>query len=342
MFKWIVGLSALIIAGCAAYFSVTGIALLFSGATLGVAIMAGSLELGKLVAASYLHRYWKKINLLFKIYFTSAVLALIFITSMGIFGFLSNAYQKTSLQVQQVESQVQILQSQRSGLVTDISRFEARIQTLTNQRTAQETRYDSLVAGENWVNAGRTFQLIESSDNEIRGLNEQINQARQKLTDLDTQVLTIQSENIDIAREIGGFKFIAEAFNVPIDTAVKWFIIMLIFVFDPLAVSLVIAYNKLIEKTDDEYEMYKTVVNNMKGLIKKEKTPIFDKEEQKEILYDDILDSDDDKTDDEIAENSQEDDFDDLGGVNGGVDKDLGRVSDTPQIKPNSKKVIDK
>lgn len=253
-FKWVVGLSALIIAGCAAFFSVTGIALLFSGATLSVAIMAGSLELGKLVAASYLHRMWDKINWIFRLYFTSAVVILVFITSMGIFGFLSNAYQKTSLAVQNVDSQVNILDIQRAGLETDISRFQNRIDVLTNQRASQEARYDSLVVGENWVNARRTFELIESADEEIRGLNSQITESRQKLNDLNIEILTIQTDNIDLAREIGGFKFIADAFNVPIDTAVKWFIIMLIFVFDPLAVSLVIAWNKLVD--DKDYEMY--------------------------------------------------------------------------------------
>jgi len=253
-FKWVVGLSALIIASCAAFFSVTGIALLFSGATLSVAIMAGSLELGKLVAASYLHRMWDKINWIFRLYFTSAVVILVFITSMGIFGFLSNAYQKTSLAVQNVDSQVNILDVQRAGLETDISRFQTRIDVLTNQRSSQEARYDSLVVGENWVNARRTFELIESADEEIRGLNSQITESRQKLNDLNIEILTIQTDNIDLAREIGGFKFIADAFNVPIDTAVKWFIIMLIFVFDPLAVSLVIAWNKLID--DKDYEMY--------------------------------------------------------------------------------------
>lgn len=254
MFKWVVGLSALVIAGCAAFFSVTGIALLFSGATLSVAIMAGSLEFGKLVAASYLHRMWDKLNWLFRIYFTSAVVILVFITSMGIFGFLSNAYQKTSLAVQNVDSQVNILDVQRTGLENDISRFQNRIDVLTNQRSSQESRYDSLVAGENWVNARRTFELIESADTEIRGLNNQITESRQKLNDLNIEILTIQTDNIDLAREIGGFKFIAEAFNVPIDTAVKWFIIMLIFVFDPLAVSMVIAWNKLVD--DKDYEMY--------------------------------------------------------------------------------------
>ena len=308
MFKWVVGLSALIIAGCAAFFSVTGIALLFSGATLSVAIMAGSLELGKLVAASYLHRMWDKINWLFRIYFTSAVVILVFITSMGIFGFLSNAYQKTSLAVQNVDSQVNILDVQRAGLTNDISRFQNRIDVLTNQRSSQESRYDSLVAGENWVNARRTFELIESADTEIRGLNNQITESRQQLNDLNIEILTIQTDNIDLAREIGGFKFIAEAFDVPIDTAVKWFIIMLIFVFDPLAVSLVIAWNKLVD--DKDYEMY---IKNVKEKLVSDKKPsyISHKESQDKPDKSDIIDE----------------------------SKKLGMVAPNPQKAPNTKKL---
>lgn len=308
MFKWVVGLSALVIAGCAAFFSVTGIALLFSGATLSVAIMAGSLELGKLVAASYLHRMWDKINWLFRIYFTSAVVILVFITSMGIFGFLSNAYQKTSLAVQNVDSQVNILDVQRTGLENDISRFQNRIDVLTNQRSSQESRYDSLVAGENWVNARRTFELIESADTEIRGLNNQITESRQKLNDLNIEILTIQTDNIDLAREIGGFKFIAEAFNVPIDTAVKWFIIMLIFVFDPLAVSLVIAWNKLVD--DKDYEMY----------VKKVKEKLVSDEETSYVSSEESQDKPDES--DTIDES-----------------KKLGMVAPNPQKAPNTKKI---
>jgi hypothetical protein len=271
MLKWIVGISAFIIAACAAYFSVTGIALLFSGATVGVAIMAASLELGKLVAASYLHRKWDEINLFFKFYFTIAVLSLVFITSMGIFGFLSNAYQKTALEVSKIDSQVEILLTRRSAVTDDLVRYQRRIEVLNDQRSSQEARYDSLINGQNWVNAGRVYNLIESADEEIKQLNNSVNKSRDEISNIDAQVLLIQSENIDVAREIGGFKFIAEAFGVPIDTAVKWFIIMLIFVFDPLAVSLVIAFNSFSEKKEKKYDITENLsllVNKFKDLGK--------------------------------------------------------------------------
>lgn len=311
MFKWIVGITALIIAGCAAFFSVSGIAQLFSGSLLGVAIMAGSLELGKLITASYLHRKWDQISWLFRIYFTTAVIALIFITSMGIFGYLSNAYQKTALEVAKVDSQVQILEVQKEGVTDDLRRFDERIQILSDQRSSQETRYDSLVAGENWVNARRTFELIESADNEIRSLNEQINTKREELNQLNTEIFTVQSDNIDIAREIGGFKFIANAFNVDIDTAVKWFIILLIFVFDPLAVSLVIAFNSLIPKKELEVYGGEITEEDLERFDKAIKRKQAEKVEQpKDISVGDLLQ----KT------------------------KDLGSVASKSQSVPNTKK----
>ena len=98
IFPNLVGLSALLIAGSAAFFSVFGLSKLFAGASLAVIIMAGSLEFGKLVAASFLYRYWKKINFLHKTYMTIAVITLVLITSAGIFGFLSNAYQGATVE----------------------------------------------------------------------------------------------------------------------------------------------------------------------------------------------------------------------------------------------------
>ena len=97
-FSKLVGLSALLIAGSDAFFSVFGLSKLFAGASLPVIIMAGSLEFGKLIAASFLYRYWNKINLLQKIYMTIATITLVLITSAGIFGFLSNAYQGATVQ----------------------------------------------------------------------------------------------------------------------------------------------------------------------------------------------------------------------------------------------------
>lgn len=331
--KWLVGLSAIFIAGCAAYFSVTGIALLFSGATLGVGIMAASLEIGKLVTASYLHQQWDKISFLMKSYLTLAVVILIIITSMGIFGFLSNAYQKTALSVANVDSQVRVLQEQRDALRNDILRWEDRIDILTNQRSTQEVRYDSLIAGENWVNARRAFGLIESADEEIKTLNSQISETRTEVQSLESQILGIQTENIDLAREIGGFKFIAEAFDVEIDVAVKWFIIVLISVFDPLAVCLVIAFNSLFERKVKEYDVYTENVtddNSEPPTVVEEEKSVIESELNNEVIESEPSNEPESEKRLDIQKLAEE-----------YKQKVLGRVSSTSQPKPNTKKIQD-
>ena len=97
IFPKLIGLSALLVAGSAAFFSVFGLSKLFAGATLSVVIMAGSLEFAKLISASFLYRYWKSINVLMRSYLTVAIVTLVLITSAGIFGFLSNAYQGATI-----------------------------------------------------------------------------------------------------------------------------------------------------------------------------------------------------------------------------------------------------
>lgn len=252
------GLAALVVASCAAFFSVTGLGLLFSGATLAVIVMASSLEFAKLVAASYLHQHWKDTNVAMKTYLITGITILILITSAGIFGFLSNAYTQTQINVQQVESQIELLESQKQSVLSDVPRWEQRIQILSDNRSEQEQRYSDLVAGENWVNANRTTDLIRESTNEINQLNADILISRSKADSLDQLIFKTRQENVDVEREIGGFRFVAQAFDQDVDTVVKWFIFLLVFVFDPMAVTLVIAFNVSLSKHKGEhmYRMY--------------------------------------------------------------------------------------
>jgi len=243
---FLTGFSAVALAMCAAYFSVTGFGLLFSGAAIAVYFMAGLLEFGKLVATSHLHNYWKETNVVVRNAMVSIILILVLITSAGIFGFLSNAYTQTQISVNQVESRVTLFETQRNNALVDIPRWENRINTLSENRTRQEVRYDSLVAGEHWVNARKTTDLITEANVEINSLSDQITQARVDADSLSTLVFDTRLVNIDTEREIGGFKFVAEALGVELDTVVKWFIFLLIFVFDPLALLLIISFNNAI------------------------------------------------------------------------------------------------
>ena len=234
---WI-GLSALLIAGSAAAFSVYGLAKLFSGAFLSVVVMASSLELGKLVAASFLYRYWNFINWFQKVYMTLAVVVLIFITSAGIFGYLSNAYQGATLE----------FEKQSTELLT----IEERIEQLDEDKVFLKEELEQAISElpDNYITAKR--KLREEYNPQITQLNQELLEYKTKRADLEIQLV---STGVDVGPAI----YLARTFGTDIDTVVKFFIFILIFVFDPLAVMLVIAYNQVLlqnrpkEKTQDEH-----------------------------------------------------------------------------------------
>jgi hypothetical protein len=243
MFTTLVGIVALIVAGCAAFFSVQGLATLYAARYIAVCVMAGGLELGKLVAASFLHRYWKTTSWLLKTYLTIAVIVLMGITSLGIFGFLTGAYQQSHTKVELTDVKQEALNSKKDFLKVEISQLNARINTLNEARKAQEKRLPELSR----KSAAPIYEDIKRS-------SEEITQTRGRLDELTTQLFTASQESINQKIEgskevdIGTLKYVAKAFGVDMDTVVKWFTLAIVLVFDPLAVALVLAYNSLIEK----------------------------------------------------------------------------------------------
>jgi hypothetical protein len=219
---WI-GLSALLIAGSAAAFSVYGLAKLFSGAFLSVVVMAGSLELGKLVTASFLYRYWNMINWFQKVYMTIATIVLVFITSAGIFGYLSNAYQGATLE----------FEKQSTELLT----IEERIDQLDEDKVFLKEELEQAISElpDNYITAKR--KLREEYNPQITQLNQELLEYKTRRADLE---IGLVSTGVDVGPAI----YLARTFGTDIDTVVKFFIFILIFVFDPLAVMLVIAYNQ--------------------------------------------------------------------------------------------------
>ena len=238
IFTLLLGFSALFVASCSAYFSVFGIATLFSNNFIQVAIMASSLELGKLVATSYLYRYWTSTTLWLKLYLMVAVLVLMGITSIGIFGYLSSAYQTNSSKFAQMDSQVELIKSQKQSFESEITQNNTRIDVLNKSRISQEQRLPSLSR----TSAAPIYADMERTAAEIKNLN----QRSQSLQDLkiqkDQQLLQIQAENSSL-KDVSTFKFVADAIKQPLDYVVLLFICLLIVVFDPLAVSLILAYN---------------------------------------------------------------------------------------------------
>jgi hypothetical protein len=244
--KILLFIAALIVAGTGAYFSVTGLGILFSGATISVIVMASSLEFAKIVAASYLEQKWKEVNLFLKIYLSFAVFALMVITSAGIYGYLSNAFQQQSITIQAIDSKVENIQYQTTLLQTDIDGWEKRRNSLTDLRETQEARLDR--AMENGMGISTTRNQIKDANSEIQSLTQKIETNRNQITTLNDTILKIKESNIDVEREVGGFRFIAESFGVELNSVVKWFITLLVLVFDPLAIALVIAFNKLMKE----------------------------------------------------------------------------------------------
>ena len=236
--KWLVGLSALIIAGCAAFFSITGLGVLFSGAALSVMVMAGSLEFAKLVAATYLKQKWDEITGFNKWYLVSAVAVLMIITSAGIFGYLSNAFQQQNLKLQQVDREIAVYS-------TKITTNDAQI-TQLNTQLGQLSSTQNTILDKGKVNS-RLLRSIDSKDKQVGTINKKISSLQDQNAKNNEEINKIKITNLDLEKEVGGFRFVADAFGMELKNVVKFFIFLIVIVFDPLAVALIIAFNGLIE-----------------------------------------------------------------------------------------------
>jgi hypothetical protein len=241
--KFLVGFSALIIAGCAAFFSVTGLGVLFSGASTAVMVMAGSLEFAKLVAATYLKQMWDEIKGFNKWYLTIAVGILMMITSAGIFGYLSNAFQTQSLQLQQVDREILVFS-------TKIEQNTAQI-TQLNTQLGQLSSTQSTILEKGKVNS-RLLRSIDNKDKQVATINKKISDLQDENAKNNEKINEIKIKNLDLEKEVGGFRFIAEAFGIELKNVVKFFIFLIVIVFDPLAIALIIAFNGLIGKKKEK------------------------------------------------------------------------------------------
>jgi hypothetical protein len=285
--KFLVGFSALIIAGCAAFFSVTGLGVLFSGASTAVMVMAGSLEFAKLVAATYLKQTWDEIKGFNKWYLTISVGILMMITSAGIFGYLSNAFQAQSLQLQQVDREVLVFS-------TKIEQNTAQI-TQLNTQLGQLSSTQSTILEKGKVNS-RLLRSIDSKDKQVATINKKIADLQDQNAKNNDKINEIKIANLDLEKEVGGFRFIAEAFGIELKNVVKFFIFLIVIVFDPLAIALIIAFNGLIgkkkEKTydlDDLMEKnYQIYGDSGKNSTKDEKTAILASENDTKTFFDTI------------------------------------------------------
>jgi hypothetical protein len=206
--------------------------------------------LAKLVTATYLKQEWDTIKGFNKWYLTISVGTLMLITSAGIFGYLSNAFQQQNLSLQKVERDIAVYQNQITKNEAEINRFTTQLNNLLQIRNSQEQNISKVV--ERNGSTSRLTQMVRNADKEITTISNRIDElTKQNNASLDS-INSIKNDNIELEREVGGFRFVAEAFNVPLNDVVKFFILIIVLVFDPLAVALIIAFNGLIMKGKEE------------------------------------------------------------------------------------------
>ena len=266
----LLGLSALFVAFNAAFFSVTGLSKLFAGASLSVILMASSLELAKLITAGYLYNYWEKINKAFRVYLSIGVVILVLITSLGIYGFLTaafqdtfNVYSVTSKQKAFLEQKEEFWQADVTRYDEELKRISDNISTLSNAKASSlQVRDTSVVGGvRNTISTTElrlSQQRIAVEEENRKDVQAKREVAADSLQSIQLQILEIDT-NTEVGSELGPLQYLSGLLDKPMDQIINWFILIIIFVFDPLAVALVIAFNNAVKVDKGEDDKKKVV-----------------------------------------------------------------------------------
>ena len=274
-FGFLMVFSTLSLAGTAAYYSVFGLSSLFAGAKTEVIIMASALELAKLVVASYLHNHWSKLGLILKSYLTLGVGILMIITSAGIYGFLTSAYQTTADQLTIIDKQVLVVDMKRDRFSEQLSDYKlektqlnSNISELSKGLANNKIQYTDTLGNVITTTSSSTRRVLTSQLNDMKEERNRVSIKMETLTDsitsLDLKVLDMESNN-EVAAEIGPLRYMSEITNKPMATIVNWFTLMIVCVFDPLAIAMVLALNKYFGngRKEEEEEDYYTTRNRM-------------------------------------------------------------------------------
>ena len=272
-------LTALAISTVAAYYSIIGLMAIFAGATTAIAIMGIVLEIGKLICASWTFQNWKTSPLSIRSYFISAIVVLMLITSLGIFGFLSRAHITQSSPTSLMEERIERINLKVNQRQNQVNRYQGRLDTLDK---ALE-RYIELGA------ISKGLAKIGAMDNETNLLKTKISNLEMEIDGLTDEKYVLKT-NISLAEvETGPIRYVAsmlydDVSESQLEEAVRWIIILLIFVFDPLAVIMVIAANISLRDYRKERKMATKTVTIMPDLSDKE---VIDKENVSEYSDDD-------------------------------------------------------
>ena len=259
MFPFLIAFSALSVSTSAAFYSVSGLSKLFAGASLEVIIMAGSLEFAKLVTASLLYQYWDTINKTLRTYLSIATVVLVLITSMGIYGFLSAAYQETYSKLSTIENQKGFIQQKIDFYQNDVTRYDkeivrisSNISTLSNAKSQSIQVRDTSVVGGIRTTISTTELRMAQKRIDVEEKNRKSTQGKRiiasdSLQKFQLQVLELDNNN-EVAGELGPLQYLSSLTGYSMDKIINVLLLIIIFVFDPLAISLVVAANFAFDK----------------------------------------------------------------------------------------------
>ena len=259
MFPFLIAFSALSVSASAAFYSVSGLSKLFAGASLEVIIMAGSLEFAKLITASLLYQYWNTINKTLRTYLAVSTVVLVLITSMGIYGFLSAAYQETYSKLSTIENQKGFIQKKIDFYQNDVNRYDeeikrisSNISTLSNAKATSIQVRDTTVSGGFRQTISTTELRMAQNRINIEEENRKMAQSKRSIASdslqkFQLQVLDLDNNN-EVAGELGPLQYLSSLTGYPMDKIINVLLLIIIFVFDPLAISLVVAANFAFDK----------------------------------------------------------------------------------------------
>ena len=296
------------LASFSGYYSVYGISKLFSGGSWSIIGMAAMLEFSKLVVITFLHDHYKTLKTAFKLYLMSSAVVLMILTSVGVYGYLTNSYQETAKSIYETQNKIALLE-QKKKIFTE---QKTQIDTLVKQKTERISSYDKLrLSQESSLNSQLNLKKgtkglqknIQSVDQSTQTLNVEISQLNQKSIGLSDSVALLEQEklvleNSTFTSEIGPLLYLSRLTGKPMDIIVNWFILILVSVFDPLAVSLVIAANHLKHKEKEKTLVVNKVESQITDAVT---TPVFTNDVTEVIGTEEVKEKKDLETEDKMS-----------------------------------------
>jgi hypothetical protein len=246
LLPWLITFCALGLGGTAAYYSIIGLSKMFVGVSTAVIIMSSFLEISKLTLATMLHSYWNDLNKISKIYYIISLIILSLITSAGIYGMLSSGYQKTADQTSIVDSKIKSLESKKKLFEETRDNILKEKQTLAslqgNLSQASTTQYTDRKGNVVVRSNDAAIRNIESASKSNEKLSSKIDVVNDSIFAIESKILEVKTKST-AESELGPLKYLSQLTGIAMDRIINWYILVIIFVFDPLAIALVIAAN---------------------------------------------------------------------------------------------------